>query len=139
GTFMFDGQLSMSGGSTIGGNVYAPSFSLSNDSQILGQQITSAQPALPFPFDLSAALAYATANNMTNTIPAAYKKAGAIDLGSGEVLTLSTGNYVVKGINMSGGRIIANGHVGLFVQGPITLAGGALLNGVAGDNTENLV
>jgi hypothetical protein len=63
-----------------------------------------------------------------------------LTLSGNTALTLSTGNYLLNGINISSNATLSvTGQVGLFVEGPINVTGsGNVINGASGD-TENLV
>ncbi|MBI5201198.1 MAG: hypothetical protein HY925_06400, partial [Elusimicrobia bacterium] len=139
GDLALNGPFSAFGNASIRGGVSAPSIALNGNATITGTRTLIARPAHPSPFDLAAALAGASASDRSPTI-GGHLQNGFLKLSGGTRLSLSTGSYVLNGIELSGNSVLSvSGKVGLFVRGPISLSGGARVNDSSGADSEDLV
>ena len=117
--------VSVSGSARIFGDVTASTITLSGTkAQITGQQLSGATPLAAEPILLAV-----ISTAITGVVAAEYLMDGKLTVAAQAVLTLSTGTYYVKGIELSGGsEIRVNGKVDIYVDGDITISGGSALN-----------
>ncbi len=117
--------VSVSGSSRILGDVTASTITLSGaKAQITGRQVNGVTPLTAEPI-LLAAVSTAAAGG----VPAEYLADGKFLVSSKTELTLSTGIYYFKGMELSGGcNVRVNGKVDILVEGDVLISGGSSLN-----------
>ena len=117
--------VSVSGSARILGDVTASTITLSGTkAQITGQQLGGATPLAAEPIHLAVISTAAT-----GLVAAEYLTDAKLIVAAQAVLTLSTGTYYFKGIELSGGsEVRVNGKVDIYVDGDITISGGSALN-----------
>jgi hypothetical protein len=114
----------LGGNTRILGDVTASTITLTGKAQITGQQFSGQAALSPEPIFLGA-----IAGSGGNSIPAAYLIDGKLVASSQAELTLTTGTYYLKGIELAGGsKVRIEGRVDIMVAGDISLSGGSSLN-----------
>ncbi|MEK6544689.1 MAG: T9SS type A sorting domain-containing protein, partial [Elusimicrobiota bacterium] len=122
----------------VHGKVACPHFviTVTGNSQIVGNRIIQTGNALAEPISLDTLFALAQSSNQNNLIPAQFLVNGVLTLRNQDILTLSTGSYLVAGIDISGqASLKIDGAVDFFSQGAITINGGAMVNTQAQSGT----
>ncbi|MDP3542004.1 MAG: hypothetical protein Q8T11_05985 [Elusimicrobiota bacterium] len=120
----------LSGGAGVTGDVAGLEVTLNGKAAVSGS-IARGPVAAPA-YDLAAARAWAQAHNDNAAIPSGLLSGGALALTDGS-LELPAGNYYLSGLSLSGqSRLTTAGRVNIFLDGPLSVAGGAELN-AAGD------
>jgi len=117
-------SVELGGNARILGDVEASTITLTGKAQITGQQFIGQAVLSPEPIFLGT-----IAGSGGNSIPAAYLVDGKLVASSQAELTLTTGTYYLKGIELSGGsKVRIEGQVDIMVAGDISLSGGSSLN-----------
>lgn len=120
----------LSGAAGVTGDVAGGAVTLNGKASVSGS-IARGPVAAPA-YDLAAARAWAQAHNDNAVLPAAMLSGGALAL-SGGTLELPAGNYYLTGLSLSGqSHLTVAGRVNVFLDGPLSVTGGAELN-AAGD------
>ena len=128
GTVKSNAVVSLGGNARILGDVTASTITLSGKAQITGQQVSGATPVNPVPIYL-AGIAQSAAEANNNALVSAYLVDGKLVLASHTVITLTTGTYYFKGLELSGGSSITiAGEVDILVEGSISINGGSSMN-----------
>lgn len=116
----------LSGGAGVTGDVAGRDVTLNGKASVSGT-IARGPVAAPA-YDLAAARAWAQAHNDNAVIPAVFLRGGALAL-TGGTLELPAGNYYLTGLSLSGqSHLTVAGRVNVFLDGPLSVAGGAELN-----------
>ncbi len=116
----------LSGGAGVTGDVAGLDVTLNGKASVSGE-IARGPVAVPA-YDLAAARAWARAHNDNDVIPDALLSGGALIL-TGGTLELPAGNYYLTGLSLSGqSHLSVAGRVNVFLDGPLSVAGGAELN-----------
>lgn len=127
GPLLANGAVDLVGDSLISGDVTAASVKTTGHSKVTGRIILSPGSMNCFPADLTAALQLLTASNDNANIPAGFLNAGILRVAGKELVTLTSGDYLVDRLEMSGGsRLVASGPVRIFVRQSVQLAGQAI-------------
>ncbi|MBI4349989.1 MAG: hypothetical protein HY550_00990 [Elusimicrobia bacterium] len=120
--------VSLGGNARILGDVTASTITLSGKAEITGMKVSGATPVNPAPLYLAGLTQSAAAIN-NNALAAAYLVDGKLVLGSQAGITLTTGTYYFKGLELGGGSSITiAGKVDILVEGGVTINGGSSLN-----------
>ncbi|MBI2071394.1 MAG: polymer-forming cytoskeletal protein [Elusimicrobia bacterium] len=131
GNILSNGAFKLSGNAKVTGNVTAPEISINgNNASVSGSQILQANAVHPLPIELSSIRSEVQVSNNNQLIPSGFlNPEGILTVSSGATLTLSTGVYLVSGLEVNGqGSLAADGPVNLFVTGSIKIEGGGKLN-----------
>ena len=128
GTVKSNAVVSLGGNARLLGDVTASTITISGKAQITGQQVSGATPVVPVPIYI-AGIAQSAAEANNNVLVAAYLVDGKLVLTSHAVITLTTGTYYFKGLELSGGSSITiAGRVDILVDGGISINGGSSMN-----------
>ncbi len=128
GTVKSNAIVSLGGNARILGDVTAGTITISGKAQITGQQAGGATPVAPVPI-YTAGIAQSAAEANNNALVSAYLVGGKLVLASHAVITLTTGTYYFKGLELSGGSSITiAGKVDILVEGGVSINGGSSMN-----------
>lgn len=118
----------LSGKAAVSGDVSGPAVSLNGQAAVNGTISRGAAAAAAPAYDLDAARAWAEAHNDNASLPAGALSGGALALTGGR-LELPAGDYYLTGLSLSGQSTLSvSGRVNLFLNGPLSVSGGAELN-----------
>lgn len=121
-----NGKISLTGDVKIEGDATATAVNAVGHSTVTGRIILSSGSLACFAADLGAAIQFLTASNDNARIPSGFLNAGVLRTTSNDVLTLSSGDYLVDRVVMSGSsHLVASGPVRLFVRQGLILDGQA--------------
>ncbi|MFH1725909.1 MAG: PKD domain-containing protein, partial [Elusimicrobiota bacterium] len=127
GRLMSNGPVSLQGNVVVDGDAWGPSFAINDNSVITGSTTIMENPLHPEPFDLVAVREHVVAHDLTqdpnNPIVEHIDKKGVLSI-TEATLILPAGDYLLKGIRMTGGNLIIEGEVGILVEGDIKISGG---------------
>lgn len=123
-----NGALSLSGRARIDGDAWARSAEISGkNAGVTGKLTTGAATLVTDPLDLAAARASAQAAG----------PGGALALSGSQARTLGAGRYYFTSLTLSGKAALSfSGRAEVFVDGPISISGGASLN--AGGSADDV-
>ncbi|TPW18148.1 MAG: Uncharacterized protein FD129_85 [bacterium] len=138
GTVLSNATVTLNGSVLVSGDVLAGTVTLKGQAQVMGTVSQGRTPLLAEPIDLTAIAQLAAATSSNALIPPDLMVGGALIMGSGRSLTLTSGTYVLKGLRLNGGaNLVINGRVDLFVEGEIEVNGDAGVN--AAGRSEQLM
>ncbi|MBI4676746.1 MAG: hypothetical protein HY748_04115 [Elusimicrobia bacterium] len=124
-----NGNVDLSGNVAVVGDVTAYSVTLKGQATVSGNIIQGASPLVAESIDLALIEQLAQASSSNILIPESFLKNGALSISGQKTLTLSTGVYVVEGLEINGGASLrTQGPVSLLVRGPVKVEGGGALN-----------
>ena len=120
-----NGTVAVSGSARILGDVTASTITLSGSkAQITGQRFVGAAPLVAEPILLTAVSTAAS-----GAVPPEFLSGGRLVVSSQSELTLTTGTYNFKGIELSGGcKVTVDGKVDILVDGDVLISGGSSFN-----------
>jgi len=122
-----NGAVNLVGDAVIIGDATAAAVTTTGHSSVTGQIIQSPGSLNCFPADLTAALQLLMVSNDNANIPTGFLNAGVLRVTGKNTLTLTSGDYLVDRLEMSGGsRLIASGPVRIFVRHGVDLTGQAI-------------
>ncbi|MBI4802498.1 MAG: hypothetical protein HY796_08250, partial [Elusimicrobia bacterium] len=141
GTVKSNAVVSVSGNARILGDVTASTITVSGKAQITGQQVSGATPVHPEPVYMAAITESAKrkAEKANSAIPKDYLIDGKLVVTSKAGLTLSTGIYYFKSMELSGGSSVTiAGKVDILVEGGIKISGGSSVNAGGAASSLNI-
>lgn len=124
-----NGEVSLKGTVNVTGSVAASTISVTGNGSIAGERRINALTLEEEPMSLALMLETASLHNDNNLIPSKFLDPdSALRVDSQKTLVLGTGTYLVYGLTiLSQGSLETQGPVNLFIQGPLSIAGGGLL------------
>jgi hypothetical protein len=139
GTVKSNAVVSLKGNAGILGDVAASTITLSGKARITGQQTSGVTPLLLEPVYLPDIVLTASGTNNNNLVDPKYLVDGRLTVSAQAELTLSTGTYYFKGIELSGGcNVSVNGKVNILTEGEVSISGGSSLNASGPASALNL-
>ena len=131
--------VSLNGNVSVLGDVTASTITVLGKARITGQRTSGATPLLREPIFLADIVSAASNTNNNNLVAAKYLVNGKLVVSAQAELTLSTGTYYFKGMELSGGCNIAmNGKVNILTDGEVLVSGGSSLNAAGPASALNI-
>ncbi|MBI4249812.1 MAG: hypothetical protein HY611_09950, partial [Elusimicrobia bacterium] len=134
GDALSNGLVDLKGSFVLEGDVTASSVSLKGGSSVTGVVTQGQTPLLAEPISLAEAKALAEATSSNYLIPPEFL-AGGVLVVDASTLTLSSGTYIVQGLQVSNNGVLKTtqtgegiGAVQIFVEGAISVGSGGKLN-----------